>query len=70
VIRRDGRTADIPPELLAYRPADWPSAGAWWQARHAWLAEHRPASLDELNGWYGPGVVFAPTPDPRQVPDA
>jgi hypothetical protein len=68
VIRRGLRTGDVPPELLHYRVQDWPSCAAWDAARREWMAEHRPASLDDLNAFYcGPDVVLAPMADPREV---
>lgn len=70
MIRRGERTGEVPPELMVYSPAQWPSAAAWGAARRDWLAGHRPASLDALNAFYGPDVVFPPVPDPREVPDA
>jgi hypothetical protein len=71
VVARRSAAADAVPEALrVYRPADWSSAAAWHAARSAYLAEHRPVSLVELNAtWYGPGAVLAPRPDPREVCD-
>jgi hypothetical protein len=65
--RRGGGADDIPERLLRWRAADWPSPQTWWEARTAWLEEHPPASLDELNGWYADAAQWPPAPDPREV---
>ena len=70
MIRRGHRTGEVPPELLAYRVQDWSSCEAWSIGRREYMAERRPATLDALNAFYGPDVVFAPSPEPREVPDA
>lgn len=62
---RGGEPSDVPERLLHYRPADWPSAASWHEARRRWVAEHPPASLTALNQLYARGVVFPPQADPR-----
>lgn len=67
--RRSAVADAVPTRLLVYRPADWPSTEAWRVARCEWMANRQPATLAELNQvFYGPGVVLAPRPDPREVP--
>lgn len=69
--RRSAAADAVPARLLVYRAQDWPSAQAWHLARRDYMAKHPPTSLLELNHtWYGPDVVFAPSFDPREVPDA
>jgi len=69
VARRSAAADAVPVSLLVYRAQDWPSAAAWYAARREYLAAHRPSTLGELNAFYGPGVVLAPLPDPREVAD-
>lgn len=68
--RRSAAADAVPQRLLVYRPQDWPSCAAWTQARRQWMAQRPPATLAELNStFYGPGVVLAPRPDPREDVD-
>lgn len=64
--RRSAAADAVPERLLAYRERDWSSPQAWTAARAAWLDVHRPKSLADLNAFYGPAVVLAPRPDPRE----
>ncbi len=70
MIRRGSATGEVPEALLRYRPAQWPSGAAWHAARAEWRAAHSPRTLVELNDFYGPDVVWAPMPDPREAADA
>jgi hypothetical protein len=59
---RNGGAAAMPLELLRWSPEQDPEE--WWVARRVWLAEHRPASLDDLSARFV-ATTFPPRPDPR-----
>lgn len=68
--RRSAAANAVPVALLVYRPGDWSSTAAWTAARRQWMAEHPPPTLRALNEFYGPDVILAPSPDPREGLDA
>jgi len=68
-VRRRTGAEEMPASLLHYRAADWPSADAWRAARRAWIAEHPPPTLADLNELFS-ATTFPPQPDPREGFDA
>jgi hypothetical protein len=39
----------VPPQLLDFKPREWPSLQAWSDARFEWLLEHPNRTIDGLD---------------------